>query len=112
MEPADPVRIVHLKGGQSGAQRCLGFSVFAFLPTRDDIEYWGFVPNSNPDRVDVVEVKSRSGDDFMRVAKVQGPYVQYILEPRRGKGGVLGLVLRFIRLIVIEKLRGYRVAPV
>ena len=93
MESADSVRIIHLKSDQSGAQRCLGFSVFAFLPTVNDLEYWGFIPNSNPDRVDVVKVKSRSDDDFMRVAKVPGPYVQNILEPRRGKGAVLGLVL-------------------
>ncbi len=111
MKPADPGRIIHLMGAQSGAQRCLGSAVFVFLPTLNDVEYRGFVPNSNPARVEVVEVEGRSGDDVMRVAKVAGPDVQYNLEPRRGKGVALGHVLRFVRLIVLEKLRGYDVAP-
>ena len=111
MKPADPGQLIHLMDIQSGAQRCLGSVVSVFLPTLNDVEYRGFVPNSNPARVEVVEVEGRSGDDVMRVAKVAGPDVQYNLEPRRGKGVALGHVLRFVRLIVLEKLRGYDVAP-
>jgi len=111
VEPADPGRIIHMMGAQSRAQRCLGFTESVFLPTPNDVEFWGFVPNSNPARVEVVEVEGRSGDDFLRLAKVAGPGVQYNLEPRRGKGVALGHVCRFIRLIVLEKLRGYDVAP-
>jgi len=111
VEPADPGQIIHLIGAQSGAQRCLGSAVSVFLPTFNDVEYWGFVPNSNPARVEVVEVEGRSGDDLMRVAKVAGPDVQYNLEPRGGEGVALGHALRFTRLIELEKLRGYDVAP-
>jgi len=47
----------------------------------------------------------------MRVAKVPGPRAQIIFEPPHGNGVTLGHVLRFIRPIVLEKLRGYDVAP-
>ena len=94
-----------------GAQRYLGSAVSVFLPNLNDVEYWGFVPNSNPALVEVDEVEGRSGDDFMRVEKVAGPDMQYDLDPRRGKGVALGHVLRFIRLIVLKKLRGYDGAP-
>ena len=111
MEPAGPGRIIHLIGAQSGGQRYLGSAVSLFVPTLNDVEYWGFVANSNPARVEVDEVEDGSGDDFMRAEKVAGPDVQYDFKPRRGKGVALGHVLRFVRLILLKKLRGYDVAP-
>jgi hypothetical protein len=100
-----------LADNEPGDQLSLGPTVSVVIPTLNEVENLVFVCNAVPARVEVVEVKGRSGDDFMRVAKVPGPDVRIIFEPPRGKGIALGPVLHSIRLIVLEKLRGYDVAP-
>ena len=111
MKPVNPGRLIHLADNEPGDQLSLGSTVSVVIPTLNEVENLVVVFNTIPARVEVVEVKGRSGDDFIRVAKVTGPDVRIIFEPCRGKGVALGHVLHFIRLIVFEKLRGYDVAP-
>lgn len=149
MKAVNPGRLIHLADNEPRDQLSLGSTVSVVKPTLNEVENLVFVFDTIPARVEVVEVKGRSGDDFMRVAKVPGPNVRSIFEPPRGKGTgpYAGLAadsrgrdgaghrtvaapcfkthrthgnsnlhalregFRCLRLIALERLRGYYVAP-